>query len=546
MVRYLRLIALWAAPLLFVGVLFYWPLVNILGVGFEAAPDAIALGERTLDAVWFTIWQATLSTVICIVVGIPGAYLLYRRQFRGRNALRVLITVPLVLPTIVVAIAFVSFRKLHEMYSVIGMDWFSNNSIYWIIAAHVFINYSLTVRSIGGVWATLDPEIEEAAELAGAGRLRTLVSITLPQLKPAIVSAAALTFLFCATSYGVILVLGGGLVHSLETEIANAAIQYLDLNKAAILAVLQTGLTIAALTMSTRIGRRAVSLEQIDETTRLPHVGRRDWAAIAITAPVLIGLIALPILSVVWRAFVQSDGLIGLQNFALLFTRGEHDLLNLTVLQAAGNSLRNVAISTTISVVIGGAVSFLLSRNIRNRGRQVATWLLDLAFLLPMGISSVVLAFGYLITFNAEPFALRASWLAVPLIQSLMATPLVIRLVYPALQSISPEQREAAATAGATQGQTWWWIELGIIRHVFVTAIGYAAIASIGEYGAASMLAFGDQATLPTVLYQLISRPGSTNFGMAMAVAAILIAITYAVIALVAARRRRPVFADVR
>jgi thiamine transport system permease protein len=120
----------------------------------------------------------------------------------------------------------------------------------------------------------------------------------------------------------------------------------------------------------------------------------------------------------------------------------------------------------------------------------------------------------------------------------------VIRLVYPALQSISPEQREAAATAGATQGQTWWWIELGIIRHVFVTAVGYAAIASIGEYGAASMLAFGDQATLPTVLYQLISRPGSTNFGMAMAVAAILIAITYAVIALVAVRRRRPVFAD--
>lgn len=543
MVRYLRLIALWAAPLLFVGVLFYWPLVNILGVGFSAAPDAVALGDRTLDAVWFTVWQAALSTVICLVIGIPGAYLLYRRQFRGRNALRVLITVPLVLPTIVVAIAFVSFRKLHEMYSEIGMDWLSSNSIYWIIVAHVFINYSLTVRSIGGVWATLDPEVEEAAELAGAGRFRTLLWITLPQLRPAIVSAAALTFLFCATSYGVILVLGGGLVHSLETEIANAAIQYLDLNKAAILAVLQTGLTIAALTMSTRIGRRAVSLEQIDETTRLPHLSRRDWAAIAITAPTLIGLIALPILSVVWRAFVLNDGSLGLQNFALLFTRGEHDLLNLTVLQAAGNSLRNVAVSTSIAVVVGGAVSFLLSRNIRHRGRQLATWLLDLAFLLPMGISSVVLAFGYLITFNAEPFALRASWLAVPLIQSLMATPLVIRLVYPALQSISPEQREAAATAGATQGQTWWWIELGIIRHVFVTAIGYAAIASIGEYGAASMLAFGDQATLPTVLYQLISRPGATNFGMAMAVAAILIAITYAVIALVAVRRRRPAFA---
>lgn len=543
MVRYLRLIAIWAAPLLFVAVLFYWPLTKILALGFVAGANATALGTQTISAVWFTIWQAALSTAVCILLGIPGAYLLYRRRFRGRNALRVLITIPLVLPTIVIAIAFVAFRNLHEVYSKFGID-IADNSIYWIIVAHVFINYSLSVRSIGGVWATLDPEIEEAAELAGAGRLRTLVAITLPQLRPAIVSAAALTFLFCATSYGVILVLGGGLVHSLETEIATAAVQYLDLGKAALLAVFQTGLTIAALAMSTRIGRRAVSLEQIDETARLPRISRRDWAAVAITAPTIISLIALPLATVIVRALQTSDGSWGFDNFALLVTRGERDVLNLTVFEAAANSLRNVLISTAIAVVIGGAVSFLLSRNIRQRGRQIATWLLDLAFLLPMGISSVVLAFGYLITFNAEPFALRSSWLAVPLIQSLMATPLVIRLVYPALQSISPEQREAAATAGASQGQTWWFIELGIIRHVFVTAIGYAAIASIGEYGAASLLAFGNQATLPTVLYQLISHPGSTNFGMAMAIAAILIALTYLTVALVAVRRQRPAFSS--
>ena len=543
MVRYLRLIAIWAAPLLFVAVLFYWPLTKILALGFEAGANATALGTQTISAVWFTVWQATLSTAICILLGIPGAYLLYRRRFRGRNALRVLITIPLVLPTIVIAIAFVAFRNLHEVYSKFGID-IADNSIYWIIVAHVFINYSLSVRSIGGVWATLDPEIEEAAELAGAGRLRTLVAITLPQLRPAIVSAAALTFLFCATSYGVILVLGGGLVHSLETEIATAAIQNLDLGKAALLAVFQTGLTIAALAMSTRIGRRAVSLEQIDETARLPRISRRDWAAVAITAPTIFALIALPLATVIVRALQTSDGSWGFDNFALLVTRGERDVLNLTVFEAAANSLRNVLISTAIAVVIGGAVSFLLSRNIRQRGRQIATWLLDLAFLLPMGISSVVLAFGYLITFNAEPFALRSSLLAVPLIQSLMATPLVIRLVYPALQSISPEQREAAATAGASQGQTWWFIELGIIRHVFVTATGYAAIASIGEYGAASLLAFGNQATLPTVLYQLISRPGSTNFGMAMAIAAILIALTYLTVALVAVRRQRLAFSS--
>ena len=540
MVRYLRLIAVWAAPLLFVAVLFYWPLTKILALGFEAGANSVALGASTLAAVWFTIWQAALSTVICLLLGVPGAYILYRRQFRGRNALRVLITLPLVLPTIVIAIAFVAFQNLNELYSFFGIDQ-QSNPIFWIIAAHVFINYSLSVRSIGGVWATLDPELEEAAELAGAGRFRTLVSISLPQLRSAIVSAAALTFLFCATSYGVILILGGGLVHSLETEIASAAVQYLDLGKAALLAMLQTGLTIAALGLSTRIGRRAVSLEQIDESARLPRLSRRDWAAIAVTAPTILGLIGVPLLCVLIKSLQSPTGW-NFDNFALLATRGERDLLNVTVFEAALNSLRNVLISTSLAIVIGSAVSFLLSRNIRNRGHQFATWLLDLAFLLPMGISSVVLAFGYLITFNGEPFALRTSWLAVPLIQSLMATPLVIRMVYPALESISPEQREAAATAGATSGQTWWYIELGIIRHVFVTAIGYAAIASIGEYGAASLLTFGNQATLPTVLFQLISRPGSTNYGMAMAIAAILVVLTYFVVAIVAIRRPRPAF----
>ena len=541
MVRYLRLIAIWAAPLLFVGVLFYWPLGRILNLGFSAGFAGTILGPNTLSAIWFTVWQAALSTLICLLLGIPGAYILYRRSFRGRNALRVLITIPLVLPTIVTAIAFSAFRNLHELYSAIGMNWINNSAIFWIIVAHVFINYSLTVRSIGGVWATLDPEIEEAAELAGAGRLRTLISITLPQLRQAVASAAALTFLFCATSYGVILVLGGGLVHSLETEIASSALQFLDLGKAAMLALFQTGLTVVALAMSTRIGRRAVGLEQIDESQRLPKLGRRDWAAIAITAPTVLGLVALPLLTLLTKSLQTKDGF-GLGNFALLLTRGERNLLNITVLEAASNSLRNVLISTTLAVAIGGTVSFLLSRNMRGRGHQLATWLLDLAFLLPLGVSSVVLAFGYLITFDTEPFALRSSWLSVPLIQALMATPLVIRLLYPALQSISPEQREAAATAGASSSQTWWLIELGIVRHVVVTAIGYAAIASIGEYGAASLLAFGDQATLPTVLFQLISRPGSTNFGMAMAIATILVAITYAVIALVAVRRRRPLF----
>ena len=157
----------------------------------------------------------------------------------------------------------------------------------------------------------------------------------------------------------------------------------------------------------------------------------------------------------------------------------------------------------------------------------------------------MVLGFGFLISFGAGPIPLRESWLVIPLVQALMALPLVIRLVYPALLSIGNDHREAASTAGANASQTWWHIESQMIRNVILTAIGYSLVVSIGEFGAASLLAYGDQATLPTVLYALISRPGETNYGMAMAVSASLILLTLAMVFAVSLRKppslRKPV-----
>ena len=539
----IRRLALWIGPLLFVGVLFFWPVSKIMALGLAGTWVETLTEPSTLSAIWFTIWQAALSTVICLAIGIPGAYVLYRKSFRGQRFVRALITVPLVLPTIIVAISFTAFRAVHSMYEGIGLGFIVENPIYWIIAAHVFVNYSITVRTIGGVWATLDNETEEAAAMAGAGRLRTLISITLPQLKPAVVSAAALTFLFCSTSFGIVLILGGGQVNSIETEISVAATQFLDLNKAATLALLQTALTIVSFTISETITKGAVGLEQVDEGRAKPPIDRRDWPVVALTSLVVLGLVAMPIVVVLARAFVVGDGSVfgfafGLDNFANLAGRGDRDVLNISVGQATLNTLRNVSISTTIAVTLGTTVAYLLSRPVFTRFGRISRRTLDVLFLLPMGVSSVVLGFGYLITFGGGGFALRSSWLVVPLVQSLLALPLVIRLIYPALISIGSDHREAASTAGATAGQTWWFIESPMIRGVITTAIGYALIVSLGEFGAASLLAYGDQATLPTVLYQLISRPGSTNYGMAMAVSALLILLTLALVFVVSLRKK--------
>jgi thiamine transport system permease protein len=276
--------------------------------------------------------------------------------------------------------------------------------------------------------------------------------------------------------------------------------------------------------VGTKLAKGSFGLEQVFEGAKKPTVDRRDLVAVVFSAAIWVGLLAMPLILVLTEAF-NVKGALGFENFADLGTRGARDLLNITFLEAAGNSIRNMAIAAVIAVALGILISWLLTRT---RYRS-----LDLIFLLPLGVSSVVLGFGFLISFDADWFPFRSSWLIVPLAQALISLPMVVRLVYPALVSLGKEPIEQAQLDGATSWQTWRFIESQMIRGVLLTALGFAAIISLGEFGASSFLAIGSQATVPTLLYRLIARPGEQNYGMAMAVSASLIVLSTLVVYLV-------------
>jgi thiamine transport system permease protein len=502
--------------------LFYWPIAKITSLGFSGDWLATLTEPKTLEVIWFTLWQAAVSTLVTLVIAIPGAYLLYRRSFTGQRLIKALITVPFVLPSIVVAVGFTVFRNVHDFWIELGLTFLSD-PVYWIIAAHVFVNYSIAVRTIGGVWAGLDTEVDEAADLDGAGRLRTLLAVSLPQLRPAIFSAAALVFLFSATSFGIVLVLGGGQVQTIETAIHFSATQFLDLEGAAALVFIQTLITAAAFLVGSSLAKGTVGLEQVFEGSRKPRADRRDWPAAVVTAGIVLGLLVMPMLLVLVESFRVGDGW-GFTNFSNLGTRGARDLLNISVIDAASNSLRNMVVAAAIAFVLGALISWLLVRTKQK--------LLDLVFLVPLGVSSVVLGFGFLVSFDQAWLPLRSFWVIVPLAQALIALPMVIRLVYPALVSIGKEPIEQASLDGASSWQIWRFVETGMIKGVLLTAAGYAAITSVGEFGASSFLAYGSEGTIPTLLFRLIARPGEQNYGMAMAVSATLIVFVWLVIAL--------------
>jgi thiamine transport system permease protein len=524
-------------------VLFYWPLAHVLNNGLIGSWWLTLTEPTVVDSIWFTVWQAFASTMLCLLLGLPMAYVLYRRRVFGSFFWRALLTVPFALPTIITAIGFTVFQNRNNghseygMYSVSWLDQVLGSPVFWIIVAHLFVNLSVVIRTVGATWANLSFDTEEAAALGGAGRFRIFWSVSLPQLRPAIISATATVFLYCSASYGLILVLGGGLVNSIETEIASAALVRLDLAEAGALSLIQTLLSVLAFWISSLGGRSAIGFDIHEVSDRQPRVDRRDWPVLLATV-FGIALVIAPLALILLRAFVNAAGQPTLANFADLGGTGARGLLNITLGQAALNTLRNVLVAIAFATVIGVQVAYLLSRRHRERWIIRLQRLLDILFLMPLGVSTIVLGLGYLMTFGSGWLPLRSSWVVVPLIQGLMAIPLVVRIVYPAMVTASEELAEQASTDGASAAATFWNVELPMIRLTIGAAIGYAAIVSVGEFGAANLLAYGSQATLPTVLYQLVSRPGGNNYGMAMAMSAIVIALTFVVVLAASWQRR--------
>lgn len=521
----LKRVLLWSAPVVFMLVLFYWPLLNVFFLALGPDIAGMVHNESSVwPVLWFTVWQAFVSTAICLIIGIPGAYVLYRKSFRGSHFLQSIITVPFMLPSLVVAIAVTEVGAL-----IGGID-----PVIAIILANVFANYAVVVRNIGSQWQTLSKSTEEYSEVSGIGRFKTALRVSLPQLKSSIRASSAIIMLYCASSYGIVLSLGGGQVNTLETAISISVLERLDFAHGALLALLQIAFCLLAFTVSRWGGTNPLSFSP--SFSKSKKLDRRDAPAATFTFFVIGFLVVLPIVLVLSKAFVSMSGSLSLENFALLDTRGSRDILNITFFEATLNSLRNLLVATAVSIVLGVLVAYLLAEQTRRRRKRKTDFLgitLDAAFLLPIGVSSVVIGVGYLITLTGDFAWIRTSWILVPLVQSVFAIPLVVRIAYPSLVAVDANTREQAMTDGASGLQLFVNVDYPLLRPVMRTAIAFSALVSLGEFGVASLLTYGDQATIPVLMYQLISRPGAHNYGMALAVASILTLLTTLIVLLI-------------
>jgi thiamine transport system permease protein len=184
-------------------------------------------------------------------------------------------------------------------------------------------------------------------------------------------------------------------------------------------------------------------------------------------------------------------------------------------------------------MLLGVLVSLVVSGRARGPAGRRGLATLDAVFMLPLGVSAVTLGFGFLVTLDRPPLDLRSSAVLVPIAQALVALPLVVRTLAPVLRSIDPRQRQAAASLGASPSRVLVTVDLPVLWRPLLAATGFAFAVSLGEFGATSFLARPERPTLPVVIYQLISRPGEQNLGMALAASVVLGALIVVVMTLV-------------
>ena len=440
---------------------------------------------------------ALFSSVVATILGYPIGNWLAGTGRGTRQLVSSFLLVPFLLPPFLIGITLLPLQP-NTFNSITG--------ILWIIGAHVLMNAGFMARVVSANQIPADQL--EAASLDGASGLRKRFAIELPQQLAGMLSAGLLVALYSATSYGLVLTLGAGKVDTLETEIATAALRDLDLNFALTLALLQTALTLCFFYLARSIGAEPA-----------PLFGEQETASTGSKLGGLLGAMLLAAIVIVFagvfvRAITYGPGLV--ENFANLAGRGGREILNISVADAALNSLRNLIVAALIALPIAWFAA----------GRKRTSYLV----LLPIGISPVVFGLVFLVLSGYLPSALSGTWLLVPVVQSLFLIPLSYQVLRPARQSVSMEIIDAAQLDGAFGWRMFSEVEGPLIRKPLSVAAAFVALGSLGEFGAASFLAYGSQATLPLVMFRLISRPGAENLGMAMAAASLFIAVALVVV----------------
>ena len=512
------IVALTIGPVVGLLVFYAWPLVTLVTEAVTATSIADTLARSsTWEVLWFTTWQAVASTAATIAIGLAPAYVLARFEVHGRTVIVGVLTAMFVLPTVVMGAAFLALLPD-------SLD----RTVWAVLGAHVVFNLAVVVRVVGSLWEHLPTDMEAAAATLGASRWQVVTRVSLPLVRPAIVAAATIVFLFTFTSYGVIRLLAAPGTRTIEVEVWRRATQLGDIGGAAVLALLQLAVLIGLVWWSTVAQRRhAQALDLLPVAARRRPRGGERWFVTFVAGTTLL-VAATPLVALAVRSFSTPTG----WSAGAWTDLGRVEIrpgihVGVDPVDAMVNSLVNAAWATGIAVAIGALASLAIVAA-GTSGRA-----LDGALMLPLATSAVTIGFGMLITFDTDPVDWRASWWLVPVGHALIAVPFVVRTCVGVLRSVDPALTAAAATLGASPPRAWQATVVPFLWRPLAVGAALAAAISLGEFGATSLLSRSGGETMPIAIEQLLGRTGSILQAQGFVLATLLAVATVILVVIV-------------
>lgn len=494
-----------ALPLVFLLLVLIAPALRLLG---EAGP--LTWWEPWADPylrgriVW-TFIQAALTCVFALLLGLPLAWVFARWEFVGRTVFLRTLMLPFVVPTLVAAMGVLALWGPQG----IAVGWGGPNlqgSPWLLLYGNLFFNLCLVVRAATDALEQVSASRVAAARTLGASPWRAFWRVEWPAIAPWLMSAQCLVFLYCFSGFGMALVLGGQDYATVEVEIYTLVAHELQLASAGVLALWMVLLTGLVALVYAAIERHLATPARADTVQRRRPQGVAQWMALAAALVVWVFFCAAPLAAIVWRA-----GMAGSVAWSVL--------LEESTWQALWNTVRFSALAVVCATLLGLAHALAARQSLVLR---------TLAF-LPFVVSPVAVAFGLLLLYPQWTGSMALLVAA----YTLLAYPFVAKSVAAGLDSVPTQLLQVARTLGATPWRVFLRVTLPMLRPALLRGVAFAAATAVGEFAVTLFLSRPEWATVTTLMYERLGRPGVANRDAAMVLACLLMALALLVFVLI-------------
>ena len=509
--------AVLAFPFILLVVFLLFPVVVVTIQGlFSGTPFQEVITSPTIQfTIQFTFSQAILSTIMAVLIGLPGAFLIARLRFRGKSLIKAMMIVPFVLPPIVVVVGFLQmFGPNGVIDSILMIIQGSSSSVFnlatgvpGIILAHTFYNVPLVLLMVSASLERLNPELEESAEILGASPLQRFRRITLPHIVPSILASAVLTFMFCFMSFPIILAFGQGTFMTIEAQIWNA-FRIFDYGQASSLTLIQIVITLSLAFVYIRLGRQDSTAGKTAsiKTTSFGRYGIVEKILIIGYLIVIVILVLGPIATIARAAFFDPIAqTYTMDGFVNLFSIGSQGGFRYLV-----NSLFYAVLATILAVILGIPLAIAM----RTRSKTIPT-LASAMVLLPLGISSITVAYGLVLVIAVPLGLITNPWPIIVIAQTIIGLPFTARAIEIAMSKIDPAILDQADSLGASRIQRLLFVELPLLAPGILVGGVFAFAMAIGEMSATLFIALPQNYTLAVAIYDYLAVRAFVEAGAA-------------------------------